>query len=179
MLKFLRRFKFYFAVASVAFWAAVVNAAISVETAPEVGKLAPAFSLKDINGKKVSVSDLRGKVVLLNFWATTCGPCKTEMPSMSRLYTELRDRGFVVLAVTIDTSEKAVMSFVSAAGVSFPVLLDKDKDVYFDDYAVLGLPTTFLIDKNGIIAEKFVGERDWDSPSIKNKIISLLDRRQQ
>lgn len=149
----------------------------SIETAPEAGKYAPAFDLKDMNGKKVSLSEFKGKVVLLNFWATTCDPCKAEMPSMNNLYKTLKDRDFVVLAVSIDTSEKAVKSFISEKGILFPVLLDKDKEVYFDDYAVIGLPTSFLIDRSGVIAEKFLGERDWDSPEMKNKIMSLLNRR--
>ncbi len=151
--------------------------AYSAVTAPEVGKYAPVFDLKDINGKKVSLSEFKGKVVLLNFWATTCGPCKTEMPSMNNIYKALKDRDFVVLAVSSDTSESAVISFVSEKGISFPVLLDKDKEVYFDDYAIIGLPTSFLIDRSGVVAEKFIGERDWDSPEMKNKIASLLNRR--
>lgn len=149
----------------------------SVETAPEAGKYAPAFDLKDMNGKKVSLSEFKGKVVLVNFWATTCDPCKAEMPSMNNLYKTFRDHDFTVLAISIDSSEKAVKSFISEKGILFPVLLDKDKEVYFDDYAVIGLPTSFLIDRNGVIAEKFLGERDWDSPEMKNKITSLLNRR--
>lgn len=149
----------------------------SVETAPETGKYAPAFNLKDINGKKVSLSDLKGKVVLLNFWATTCGPCKAEMPSMNNLHKALCDKGFTVLAVSIDTSERDVRSFISGKGILFPVLMDEDKEVYFDEYAVLGLPTSFLIDRNGVIIEKFLGVRDWDSPDMTNKIMTLLNRR--
>lgn len=175
----MKRYISCLAVIWVLFTAGQRGDAFPLETAPAVGRLAPVFSLNDINGRKISIAELRGKVVLLNFWATTCGPCKDEMPSMNNLYTALKDRGFAVLSVSIDTSEKAVRSFLSENRLTFPVLMDKDKDVYFDDYAVLGLPTSFLIDKNGIIAERFLGERDWDSPGLKNKIINLLDGRQQ
>lgn len=135
---------------------------------------APDFALNDITGKKVNLSEFRGKVVLLNFWATWCGPCKAEMPSLNNLYNEYKDKGFVVLAVSVDTSEKPVKSFAREHKLAFPVLLDKDKAVSFDEYAVLGLPTTFLIDKTGIVIEKIIGEREWDSPQMKEKILKLL-----
>ncbi|BCB95138.1 thiol:disulfide interchange protein [Dissulfurispira thermophila] len=136
--------------------------------------LAPDFALNDITGKKVKLSEFRGRVILLNFWATWCGPCKAEMPSLNNLYNEFKDKGFVVLAVSVDTSEKSVKSFIKDNKLSFPVLMDKNKAVSFDDYGVLGLPTTFLIDKNGGIVEKIMGEREWDSPQIKERILKLI-----
>jgi peroxiredoxin len=132
------------------------------------------FTLPDINGKKVNLSEFRGKVVLLNFWATWCGPCRAEMPSLNNLYNEFKDKGFVVLAVSVDASEKPVKSFEKELKLSFPVLMDKNKAVSFDEYGVLGLPTTFLIDKNGVMIEKIMGEREWDSPQMKEKILKLL-----
>src|SRR3989337_2651577 len=87
--------------------------------AQESLKPAPAFELPDINGKKVSLTDFKGKVVLINFWATWCGPCKAEMPSLNSLYSTFKNEGFVVLAVSIDTSEKPVKSFVSEKGIAF------------------------------------------------------------
>lgn len=135
---------------------------------------APDFTLNDIDGKKVNLSEFRGKVVLLNFWATWCGPCRAEMPSLHNLYNEYKDKGFVVIAISADTSEKPVKSFAKELKLSFPILMDKNKAVSFDDYGVLGLPTTFLIDKNGIIIEKIMGEREWDSPQMKEKILKLL-----
>jgi peroxiredoxin len=135
---------------------------------------APDFTLNDINGKKVNLSEFRGKVVVLNFWATWCGPCRAEMPSLNNLYNEYKDKGLVVLAVSMDTSEKPVKSFVKELKLAFPVLMDKDKAVSFDEYAVLGLPTTFLIDKNGGVIEKIMGEKEWDSPQMKEKILKLL-----
>ena len=138
------------------------------------GEKAANFTLNDINGKKVSSSEFKGKVVVLNFWATWCGPCRAEMPSLNNLYNEYKDKGLVVLAVSVDTSEKPVKSFIKEYKLSFPVLMDKNKEVSFDDYGVLGLPTTFLIDKNGIVKEKIMGEMEWDSPRMKEKILKLL-----
>ena len=140
-------------------------------------KPAPAFTLSDISGKKVSLSDFKGKVILLNFWATWCGPCTAEMPSFNRLYAAFKNDDFVVLAVSIDSSEKPVQSFVSAKGITFPVLMDPDKEAYFDLYAVFALPTSFLIDRKGMIVEKILGDREWHSPDMKKKIADLLKRK--
>jgi len=149
----------------------------SADTGPEVGKYATSFELSDLNGKKVSLSQWKGSVVLLNFWETSCGPCRAEMPSLKKLYEDLKDRGFVVLAISIDRSEKAVKSFVAAKGLPFPVLLDSEREVFFDQYAVFGLPTSFLIDRKGIIREKILGERDWSTPEIRDRIMTLLNRK--
>ncbi len=142
--------------------------------AQESLKPAPTFELPDINGKKVSLADFKGKVVLINFWATWCGPCKAEMPSLNNLYAAFKNEGFVVLAVSIDPSEKPVRSFVAEKGLTFPVLMDPEKEVYFDQYAAFAMPTSFLIDRKGMIAEKFIGERVWDSQEIKDKVVSVL-----
>ncbi|MFZ5997707.1 MAG: peroxiredoxin family protein [Nitrospirota bacterium] len=141
------------------------------------GSPAPDFTLTDISGKKISLSELKGKVVLLNFWATWCGPCKAEMPALNKLYLELKEKGFVILAVSLDTAEKPVKSFIAEKKLAFPVLMDSDKELSFDKYAVMGLPTTFLIDKKGIIVERILGDREWDAPQMKDKILKLLSGR--
>ena len=115
--------------------------------------------------------------MLLNFWATWCGPCKAEMPSLDALYKSLKDKGFVVLAISVDASERPVRSFISDNGITFQALMDSDKEVSFDLFGVIGLPTSYLIDKNGVVVEKFMGEREWDSPNMKNKILKLLNGR--
>jgi len=138
---------------------------------------AHGFTLPDINGKKVSLSEFKGKVVILNFWATWCGPCRAEMPSLNKLYIALKDKGLAVIAISVDTSEKTVRPFIKEQKLSFPVLMDKDKAVSFDEYGIFGLPTTFLIDRNGMIVEKIPGEREWDTPQMKGKIIGLLGER--
>ncbi|MFN3479675.1 MAG: TlpA family protein disulfide reductase [Thermodesulfovibrionales bacterium] len=143
----------------------------------DTGKVAPVFELKDLEGKKVSLTDFKGKVILLNFWATWCAPCKAEMPSLENLYRSLKDKGLVVIGVSVDNSEKTVHSFIEEKGITFPILLDKGKEVSFDDYGVIGLPVTFLIDKKGIIVDKVFGERQWDSEEVKEKIKRLLEGR--
>lgn len=145
-----------------------------IETAPEIGKLAPEFELKDISGSRVKLSEARGKVVLLNFWAEWCVPCRAEMPFMENLYKAFKDKGLVVLAVSVDKSAKAVKTFVSDKKLTFTVLMDKDKEVSFDQYGVMGFPTTFLIDKKGVVAEKFIGPREWDSADMKETVSRLL-----
>jgi len=141
------------------------------------GSKAPDFTLNDISGNKVSLFTFNGNVVILNFWATWCGPCKAEMPSLNNLYLELRNKGLDVVAISIDATEKPVLSFVSQKKLAFPVLMDKNKEVYFDSYAGMGLPETFIIDRKGILIEKLMGEQEWDSPKMKDKILLYLTGR--
>jgi peroxiredoxin len=137
--------------------------------------LAPDFTLNDLNGKKVTLSQFRGKVVILNFWSIWCGPCLAEMPSLNKLYLEFKDKGLIVLAVAEDPAEKPVKSYIQEKGIAFPILMDKDKKVYFK-YSLFGIPVTFLIDKKGVIIEKFIGERDWSSPQVKEKVVKLFKK---
>lgn len=139
--------------------------------------VAPDFELKDLEGKRVSFKDFKGKVVLLNFWATWCAPCRAEMPSLENLYRSFKGKGLVVIGVSVDNSDNSVRSFVRQKKITFPILLDSKKEVSFDDYGVIGLPVTFLIDQKGIIVEKVFGERQWDSEEIKEKIKRLLEGR--
>ncbi|MFA5353776.1 MAG: TlpA disulfide reductase family protein [Thermodesulfovibrionales bacterium] len=138
------------------------------------GKQAPAFSLKDTKGNSVSSSSLKGKVVLLNFWATWCPPCRAEMPSMSRLSQLLRDRGLVVIGISTDRSSQDVLTYLRDNPVSFPILLDTDLQVSKKIYKVFMAPTTFLIDRRGVIIRKYFGEQDWTSPEIMKEIEALL-----
>ncbi|MBI5641535.1 MAG: TlpA family protein disulfide reductase [Nitrospirae bacterium] len=134
---------------------------------------APDFSLKDLNGKSVSLSSFKGKVVLLNFWATWCPSCKAEMPSLNSLYNEMKPRGLEIVAVSTDKSLNDVKGYLSKKGLDFLVLMDESRSVT-KQYKVFSLPTTFLIDKNGIIVEKFYGDYDWTEQEIKQKIEKLL-----
>jgi peroxiredoxin len=130
---------------------------------PPLGKgvRAPDFTFPGLDGKKVSLADYKGKVVLLNIWATWCAPCVAEMPSMEKLYRELKDEGFVLLAVSVDeTGTDAVAPFMKKHKLGFPVLLDTVGDIK-SLYQVTGIPESFIIDKNGIIIEKIIGPRDW------------------
>ncbi len=171
------RNRYFFLIIALVFFANADRGASAPYYAPEPGSHAPLFTLKDTQGTNVSLSDFKGKVVLVNFWGTWCGPCKAEMPSLNNLYKAFKDKGFAVLAISTDSSEKPVRSFVAERGISFPVLMDKDKTVYSDKYAVIGLPMSFLIDRNGIVVGRVVGEVEWDSPEMKNKIMGVLNRK--
>ncbi|MDE3034772.1 MAG: TlpA family protein disulfide reductase [Nitrospirota bacterium] len=127
-----------------------------------VGKAAPDFELPGLDEKLVRLSDYRGKVVFLNFWATWCKPCREEMPSMEVLYKNFEKDGLVILAVSIDrvTTKKDIPPFVKGMNLTFPVLVDSwgqtDKR-----YKLMGVPETYIIDQEGVLREKVIGPRDW------------------
>lgn len=134
---------------------------------------APDFTLKDINGKDISLSSFKGKVMLINFWGTFCVPCRKEMPSLEIIYKTYKDKGFVVLAVSEDKSISSVKEFVKEYRLTFPVVLDEDKKVA-KQYKVSILPVTFLLDKKGMISKKFFGEREWTDAESKKMVEELL-----
>ena len=123
---------------------------------PLVGGPAPEISLKDLQGHEVRLSDFRGKVVLLNFWATWCKPCKEEMPAMQTSYEKLRDKGFVVLAVNELEDTDKVAQHIRDHGHTFEVVMDRNNTVA-NRYGVVGLPVSFLIDAQGIVRERITG----------------------
>jgi cytochrome c biogenesis protein CcmG/thiol:disulfide interchange protein DsbE len=129
-------------------------------------KTAPGFTLKDADGKSVSLSDYRGKVVLLDFWATWCGPCKLEIPWFEDLQRKDKDRGFAVLGVSMDDDGwDAVKPFLKRLGVNYRVLMGDDMTAQLYG-GVESLPTTFLIDRAGRIAAVYVGlgeRKDFDN----------------
>lgn len=135
-------------------------------------KGAPNFCLEDLNGKKVYLKNFKGKVVFVNFWATWCGPCKEEMPSMESLYKQFKEREFVVLAVSVDyAGAKPVKEFMEKHQYTFPVLLDPKLNV-LDLYEAKEIPVTFIIDKKGRMVGKAIGPRNWKS----SEILSLVDQ---
>jgi peroxiredoxin len=123
---------------------------------PLVGSPAPEIVLKDLQGRDVKLSDLRGKVVLVNFWATWCKPCKEEMPAMQASYDKLRDKGFVVLAVNELEDTARVAEHIRTHGHTFEVVMDHNNEVA-NMYGVVGLPASFLIDPQGIVRERISG----------------------
>jgi thiol-disulfide isomerase/thioredoxin len=128
----------------------------------------------NMQGELVSLSQYRGKVVILNFWATWCPPCREEMPSMERLYQKYKEPGLVILAVSTDENgKKAVSQFLQRTPYSFPILLDSD-GVAQNAYGVFRFPESFIIDHNGIVVKKIVGGRDWMSAPTFELIDSLL-----
>jgi len=134
---------------------------------------APDFTLRDVSGKTVSLSSLKGKVILLNFWATWCPPCKAEMPSMNKLYKSLRQRGLEVIAVSTDTSLVSVKDYLNSSRFDFTIVHDEQRTIA-KQYKVFSMPTTFLIDRNGFIVEKYYGEYDWTDAEVRKQIEKLL-----
>jgi thiol-disulfide isomerase/thioredoxin len=137
---------------------------------------APDFFLEDMDGKKHHLSDLRGKVVLVNFWATWCPPCKREMPSIERLSHILKGTNFEIIAVNVAESLDTVFSFTGSLDPipTFPIVFDTDSRV-LKAWPVIGLPTTFILDKQGRIAYRVVGGRDFDDPVILAQIRGLIE----
>ena len=124
--------------------------------APEIGKVAPSFQLTDIDGQSISLSDFRGEPVLLNFWATWCGPCRMEMPYIQEVYDERSELGLVILAINIGESLTTVEEFMQDYNLSFPVLLDMEGKVA-EQYNIRGIPATYFIDSDGIIRDMQIG----------------------
>ncbi|MTI67669.1 MAG: redoxin domain-containing protein [Firmicutes bacterium] len=116
----------------------------------KVGKKAPDFTLENLQGEKVSLSDYEGKIVMLNFWATWCGHCDKEMPDFEKLYNENKEKDFVILAVNARESIETVKEYINKGGYTFPVLLDKSGEIN-RKYLIGGLPTTYFISKDGIL----------------------------
>jgi thiol-disulfide isomerase/thioredoxin len=128
---------------------------------PQVTFAAPDFTLSLLSGGTMRLADLRGKAVLLNFWATWCVPCRMEMPALETLYQRYKDAGLVVLAINLDTlSSAGVEAFVKEVAVTFPIVFDPAWSTA-RLYQVRGLPTTYLIDRAGNVVVREVGERNW------------------
>jgi len=138
--------------------------------------VAPAFELQNMDEEKVHLSDYKGKVVLINFWATWCPPCVREMPSMERLYRKFKDRPFTVLALNQMEDEDQVFAFTGQLEIdpSFTLLFDRDSRVA-NQYGIRGLPTTYLIDKKGMVRYRAIGGRLLDHPQVIKVIQQLLD----
>ena len=138
---------------------------------------APGFTLKNMDGKTHSLSEFKGKVVMLNFWATWCPPCRREIPSMEAVYQQLKNSDFVVLAVNEWESEDMVFAYLGQLAVmpSFPILFDSTGKVA-EQYKVKGVPTTVIIDRQGRVAYRAVGGRDYEHPEVFSLIHALLKK---
>lgn len=138
------------------------------------GARAPEFDLPLLgSSKRITLADIDGQVVLLNFWATWCKPCEDEMPAMDRLYRALQPEGFEMLAVSVDEESGLVERFRERLGVSFPILFDPAQDVS-RRYQTTGFPESLLIDRDGMIVERYIGPRDWDHATYAERIRKLL-----
>ena len=150
-----------------------------------VGSLAPDFELPDLEGGTVRLSDLRGRVVFLNFWATWCAPCRHEMPSMEVLHRQIEGDDFALLAISVDEAgAEVVRAFMAAIPHSYRVLLDATTaqrrmgTLTAKAYGITGVPESFVIDRRGYIVEKVVGPADWSQPAMVAYFRGLLDRGQ-
>lgn len=133
---------------------------------------APDFSLQDMDGNPVRLSDLRGKPVIVNFWATWCPPCREEMPSMQRAWEQLEPKGVVLLAINVGEDIDTVFQFTGSYPVAFPILFDQDGSVS-NVWPMRGLPTTFVIDPQGRIVYRAIGGREWDDPQLLQPVLDL------
>lgn len=134
-------------------------------------KLAPDITVKSINNESLTLSSLKGKVVILNFWATWCPPCREEIPSMMKLNSTMAGKPFQMVAVSIDEGgKKAVEDFFTESHFSLPAYLDSDTSAA-KIYGITGVPETFVIDKNGVIVKKVIGPIDWNS----SEVLSFLE----
>ncbi|MDP2776673.1 MAG: TlpA disulfide reductase family protein [Anaerolineales bacterium] len=155
-----------------------VGAPLSSSPSPREGFLAPDFTLDNLQGEKVTLSNLRGKIVVINLWATWCPPCRAEMPALENAYEQYKDSGVVVLGlnVTNQDSESEVPRFVEEFGLTFPILLDRDGSVSAL-YELRGLPTTFFVNRAGIIRTVVVGG-PMSETFFRSKIEALLQEVQ-
>ncbi len=150
-----------------------------LEKVPEVGrevvkptfKAAPDFMLSDMNGDMREIADFKGKVVIINFWATWCPPCREEIPHLIELYEEYRDKGLEIIGISLDWNAKRVAGpFIEENGINYTVLLGDDN--ISDLYDVVSIPTSYILDREGGIVKKYIGYRDKEV--FEKKIEELL-----
>ena len=140
-----------------------------------VGKPAPDFTLVDTKGQTWKLSDLKGQVVFVNFWATWCPPCREEMPSMQRLYSSLPTNKFKMLAILNNDDPALADNLAAKFGVTFPILVDP-KGLTAKAYGLTGVPETFIVDKKGVLQEKFLGAVQWDAPTASQMLMKYMSQ---
>jgi thiol-disulfide isomerase/thioredoxin len=157
----------------------ILSACTSLATAqqlrPWAGGVTPPLALQDLDGRAHRLEDYRGKVVLINFWATWCDPCRAEMPAMNKLRASLAAHPFVVLAVNLGESEARIRRFMEQVPLDFPVLLDRDSGAAKAWKARI-LPVSFVVDAEGRIRYSALGEIDWAQDGVRKAILGLMPR---
>ena len=138
---------------------------------PRIGTAAPDFIVQDAD-RKVEIRDFRGKIVLLNFWATWCAPCVEEMPSLVQLQQRMKDKGVTVVAVSVDVDNEAYHNFLKDHRIDLLTVRDPDQKAN-NLYGTFKFPETYIIDRNGIVRRKFIGAVDWSQPEIVDFLSKL------
>jgi peroxiredoxin len=131
----------------------------------------------ELKGAPLTLKDYKGKVVMLNFWATWCLPCRVEMPSMESLYSRYGGKHFEILAISGGESRELVQPYVENLKLSFPVLLDEEFEVH-NKYQVTAIPSTYLVDKSGVITHRYFGAMDWDTDQSRELIAKLIKAKE-
>jgi peroxiredoxin len=152
---------------------ALVSAQGRAQAAPAPGQSAPDFALRSVDGQNLRLREQRGHVVMLNFWATWCAPCREEMPQLSRLHDKYRSAGLVLLGVNVDDDTRNAAGVATKLGVKFPVLLDADKQVS-KLYELSAMPSTVLIDRDGKLRYMHKGYREGYAQTYEQQIRELL-----
>ena len=162
--------------ATLLFTALFACASISCKENPgaQVGAPVPGFTLPDLEGRMRALDELKGKVVVLNYWATWCPPCIEEMPSLEKLHEALASKGLVVVAVSVDERLSDIERFVDEWNLTFTVLHDNGMKVS-RSYQTFKYPETYIIDRSGRLKSKVVGARDWVAPSVIRDLVALLN----
>jgi len=157
---------------------AVQAAAPVQQTLPALAKpfAAPEFELKGEDGKSYRLSDYRGKLVILAFWATWCPPCRFEMPSLERAWQKLKHKNIIVLGVNVGEDADTIFEFTGNFPMSFPIPMDLKGEVV-KKYPVVGLPTSYIISPNGKVTHRAVGSREWDKPDILSRLLHMSQTR--
>ncbi len=141
----------------------------------KIGQPAPDFSLVDRQGKTWTLSELKGQVVFINFWATWCPPCLKELPSMQKLYAALPTDNFKMLAILSQDQPSSADLVAKKRGITIPILHD-DLNVAGSNYFLTGLPESFIVDKQGILVEKFIGPAQWETPQYFQMIMKYINQ---
>lgn len=141
---------------------------------PEVTFISPEFDIPSLTGGNYKLSDYRGKVVFINFWATWCGTCKVEMPSMEKLYQTFKKDGFEMLTISVDKDISLIKPFMEKYKLTFPVLLDPESSIAKGKYKTTGVPETFIVNREGIIVYKAIGPDDWSTPEMIQAFSQLI-----
>jgi len=160
----------------------LVGSAMAIPPAPWeadelIGKEAPGFVLSGLSGESVSLKDHKGKVVIVNFWATWCPPCRMEIPGMNELYGKLGEKGLIIIGISSDPNIATIEKYLESQPINFIVLHDPDNRVAEKDYKVYSLPTSYVIDRDGVLIRKIFGAYDWASKESFDTFSKLLEKK--